>query len=185
MNYDSLNMSENQYELVKMCVDAWQLGIFWGLMYMQSRLFDADNAKSMEEELGVMPKYYDEILQLYYGKSIGSMIGEQIEPLYNFFIEYLKLVAARKRAQAAELKQQWLIAMEKAAHRLADLNPYWSANVWETTLTHMVQLLSNAIDSNIMGQYKKIGDIYLVLDRLATELGAYMGIGIIRQFNIP
>ena len=56
MDSQPLMFSETQYDLVQICIDAWRLGSFWSILYMQSRMFDGDNAKSMEEELSTIPK---------------------------------------------------------------------------------------------------------------------------------
>ena len=46
-------------------------------------------------------------------------------------------------------------------------------------------LLVGSIDMLILGTYRKVGLNYLMLERLAADLGSYMGLGIIRQFQIP
>ncbi len=57
--------------------------------------------------------------------------------------------------------------------------------MWSTMLRHMVTLLVGSIDMLILGTYRKVGLNYLMLERLAADLGSYMGLGIIRQFQIP
>ena len=74
MDSQPLMFSETQYDLVQICIDAWRLGSFWSILYMQSRMFDGDNAKSMEEELSAIPKQYGAILQPYYGPAVGTLI---------------------------------------------------------------------------------------------------------------
>ena len=184
MDSQPLMFSETQYDLVQICIDAWRLGSFWSILYMQSRMFDGDNAKSMEEELSAIPKQYGAILQPYYGPAVGTLISARIQTIYGFYIEYLDLVISRRRSRAEEVKQAWLLAADDAGQTISEQNPYWDAHMWSTMLRHMVTLLVGSIDMLILGTYRKVGLNYLMLERLAADLGSYMGLGIIRQFQI-
>ena len=47
METDSYTFTEAQLILLNASVNAWRGSSFWALMYMQSRLFDAENADSI------------------------------------------------------------------------------------------------------------------------------------------
>ena len=48
---DLYTFSEHQLILLNTCINAWRGSTFWALMYMQSRLFHAENVDSIYREL--------------------------------------------------------------------------------------------------------------------------------------
>ena len=47
---DLYTFSEHQLILLNTCINAWRGSTFWALMYMQSRLFHAENVDSIYRE---------------------------------------------------------------------------------------------------------------------------------------
>ena len=63
---DLYTFSEHQLILLNTCINAWRGSTFWALMYMQSRLFHAENVDSIYRELQAQPAQYDQIMERYY-----------------------------------------------------------------------------------------------------------------------
>ncbi len=180
---DSYTFSEQQLALFNDSVNAWRGSIFWALMYMQSKLFHADNVESIYYELQNQYKQYEAMMQKYYKLNLGTEVPAG-SPLYHYYATYLDYLSERKREQAEETRRKWLELDRLTATRLADLNPYWDASTWSTLFIHNTQMLCQAADEDLLGNYNAISRYYLILDRLAREMGEYMAVGIIRQFQV-
>ena len=61
----SYTFSEPQMTLLNDCVNAWRGSIFWALMYMQNRLFHAENVDSIYNALQLQYKQYEYIMSHY------------------------------------------------------------------------------------------------------------------------
>ena len=105
-------------------------------------------------------------------------------PLYRYYPAYLTYLDGRRRNLDDEIRLKWLELDRQTAAQLALLNPFWDSSVWGTLFVHNTELLCQAADQDLLGNYRAISNTYLVLDRLAREMGEYMGVGIIRQFQI-
>lgn len=184
METDSYTFTETQLILLNASVNAWRGSSFWALMYMQSRLFDAENADSIYQELQAQPAHYDQIMERYYGVSLTSGAAADGSPLYHYYDTYLEHLKQRQRRQAEQIRQQWLELNRLTAQRLAELNPHWESSLWGSMFTHNTNLLCRAADQDLLGNYRAISSSYLLLDRLAQEMGEYMATGIIRQFGV-
>ena len=154
---DLYTFSERQLILLNTCINAWRGSTFWALMYMQSRLFHAENVDSIYRELEAQPAQY---------------------------AAYLDSLDARQRSQAERIRCQWLDLNRLTAARLSALNPHWDASLWSSMFIHNTTLLCDAADQDLLGNYHAISASYLLLDQLACEMGEYMSVGIIRQFHI-
>lgn len=181
---DSYSFTERQYGLFTACIDSWRTTTFWTLMYMQSFLFDAKNTDNIGRELDTQPAQYELIFRHYYGEGFASIGRLSVEASPKYFKPFLTALKAGRGTEASEMKRRWLLEVESAAEKFARINPFWSAAVFKTMLTHYITLLCTSAENDVLGKYQEIGDTYLVLDRLAGELGEYMAVGIIRQFNI-
>ena len=167
---DLYTFSEHQLILLNTCINAWRGSTFWALMYMQSRLFHAENVDSIYRELQAQPAQYDQIMERYY--------------LAADYAAYLDALDARQRSQAERIRCQWLDLNRLTAARLSALNPHWDASLWSSMFIHNTTLLCDAADQDLLGNYHAISASYLLLDQLACEMGEYMSVGIIRQFHI-
>ena len=152
---DLYTFSERQLILLNTCINAWRGITFWALMYMQSRLFHAENVDSIYRELQAQPAQYDQIMERYYGIQLIVGAAAAGSPLYRYY-----------------------------AARLSALNPHWDASLWSSMFIHNTTLLCDAADQDLLGNYHAISASYLLLDQLACEMGEYMSVGIIRQFHI-
>lgn len=181
---DRYTFTERQLDLFTACIDSWRTTTFWSLMYMQSFLFGAANVDNIGHELDEQPAQYELIFKHYYGENFSSItrLNVQTEPKY--FKPYLVALKAGRGSEAARIKRGWLEEIKNAAEIFGSLNPFWNATEFNTMMSHFIRLLCSAAESDILGKYQEIGDVYLVLDRLAGDLGEYMAVGIIRQFNI-
>lgn len=181
---DSYTFTEAQLLLLSTCVNAWRGSTFWALMYMQSRLFHAENVDSIYQELQAQPAQYDQIMERYYGISLIRGAAAEGSPLYQYYAAYLDALDGRQRTQAGQIRSQWLALNQRTADRLAELNPHWDASLWSSMFVHNTNLLCQAADQDLLGNYRAISVSYLLLDRLAQEMGEYMATGIIRQFGV-
>ena len=163
---DLYTFSEHQLILLNTCINAWRGSTFWALMYMQSRLFHAENVDSIYRELQAQPAQYDQIMERYYGIQLITGTAAAGSPLYRYYAAYLDDL---NRLTAA---------------RLSALNPHWDASLWSSMFIHNTTLLCDAADQDLLGNYHAISASYLLLDQLACEMGEYMSVGIIRQFHI-
>ena len=118
-----------------------------------------------------------------YGGSLPSGAAADGSPLYHYYDTYLEHLKQRQRRQAEQIRQQWLELNRLTAQRLAELNPHWESSLWGSMFTHNTNLLCQAADQDLLGNYRAISSSYLLLDRLAQEMGEYMATGIIRQFG--
>ena len=146
METDSYTFTETQLILLNASVNAWRGSSFWALMYMQSRLFDAENADSIYQELQAQPAHYDQIMERYYGVSLTSGAAADGSPLYHYYDTYLEHLKQRQRRQAEQIRQQWLELNRLTAQRLAELNPHWESSLWGSMFTHNTNLLCQAAD---------------------------------------
>ena len=169
METDSYTFTEAQLILLNASVNAWRGSSFWALMYMQSRLFDAENADSIYQELQAQPAHYDQIMERYYGVSLTSGAAADGSPLYHYYDTYLEHLKQRQRRQAEQIRQQWLELNRLTAQRLAELNPHWESSLWGSMFTHNTNLLCQAADQDLLGNYRAISSSYLLLDRLAKR----------------
>ena len=179
----SYTFSGPQMALLNGCVNARRGSIFWALMYMQSRLFHAENVDSIYNALQLQYKQYEYIMSHYYQIRLDKEIPAG-SPLYRYYPAYLNYLDGRRRNLADEIRLKWLELDRQTAAQLALLNPFWDSSVWGTLFVHNTELLCQAADQDLLGNYRAISNTYLVLDRLAREMGEYMGVGIIRQFQI-
>ena len=169
---DLYTFSEHQLILLNTCINAWRGSTFWALMYMQSRLFHAENVDSIYRELQAQPA------QFITGTAAAG------SPLYRYYAAYLDALDARQRSQAERIRCQWLDLNRLTAARLSALTPHWDASLWSSMFIHNTTLLCDAADQDLLGNYHAISASYLLLDQLACEMGEYMSVGIIRQFHI-
>ena len=181
---DLYTFSEHQLILLNTCINAWRGSTFWALMYMQSRLFHAENVDSIYRELQAQPAQYDQIMERYYGIQLITGTAAAGSPLYRYYAAYLDALDARQRSQAERIRCQWLDLNRLTAARLSALNPHWDASLWSSMFIHNTTLLCDAADQDLLGNYHAISASYLLLDQLACEMGEYMSVGIIRQFHI-
>ncbi len=177
-------VTEQQLDLLSACIDSWRSSTFWVLMYLQSFLFRADNVGSIERELNEQPTQYAQIFGRFYGKEYTLLFHSNPHDTTGFLKQYLMAVSAKQRKDAAEIKKRWTAHAAHVSDRFGMLNPYWNASLWETMLTHYIDLICSCVDDDLLGRYQEIGDTYLVMDWLASDLGEYMATGIIKQFNI-
>ena len=81
---DLYTFSERQLILLNTCINAWRGSTFWALMYMQSRLFHAENVDSIYRELQAQPAQYDQIMERYYGIQLIVGAAAAGSPLYRY-----------------------------------------------------------------------------------------------------
>lgn len=124
---DLYTFSEHQLILLNTCINAWRGSTFWALMYMQSRLFHAENVDSIYRELQAQPAQYDQIMERYYGIQLITGTAAAGSPLYRYYAAYLDALDARQRSQAERIRCQWLDLNRLTAARLSALNPHWDA----------------------------------------------------------
>ena len=105
---DLYTFSEHQLILLNTCINAWRGSTFWALMYMQSRLFHAENVDSIYRELQAQPAQYDQIMERYYGIQLIVGAAAAGSPLYRYYAAYLDALDARQRSQAERIRRQWL-----------------------------------------------------------------------------
>lgn len=181
---DQYTFTERQLDLFRACIDSWRSTTFWALMYMQSFLFGATNVDNIGHELDTQPAQYALIFRQYYGKAFASVtsLNTELEP--QFFKPYLTALKEGRGTESAAIKRNWLAEIKKAAAIFGSMNPYWSATLFDTMLSHYVNLLCVSAENDILGKYQEIGNSYLILDRLAVDLGEYMAVGIIKQFQV-
>ena len=153
-------------------------------MYMQSRLFHAENVDSIYRELQAQPAQYDQIMERYYGIQLIVGAAAAGSPLYRYYAAYLDALDARQRSQAERIRCQWLDLNRLTAARLSALNPHRHATLSSSNNNHKTTLLRDHADQNLLRKYHPISASYLLLDQLACEMGEYMSVGIIRQFHI-
>ena len=153
-------------------------------MYMQSFLFGAANVENIGHELEEQPAQYELIFRHYYGKRFSEIARLSVENEPRYFKPYLAALKAGRGTEAAGIKQRWLAEMKEAADIFGSMNPFWNGAEFETMLSHYIKILCTAAENDILGTYQEIGYAYLVLDRLAGDLGEYMALGIIRQFHV-
>ena len=127
---DLYTFSEHQLILLNTCINAWRGSTFWALMYMQSRLFHAENVDSIYRELQAQPAQYDQIMERYYGIQLITGTAAAGSPLYRYYAAYLDALDARQRSQAERIRCQWLDLNRLTAARLSALNPHWDASLW-------------------------------------------------------
>ena len=151
---------------------------------MQSFLFGAINTENIGRELDAQPAQYDLIFRHYYGAAFSSIsrLSTEAEPKY--FKPFLSALKAGRGTEASEIERRWLAETKNAAAIFGALNPFWNTAEFETMLTHFIKLLCQSAENDMLGKYQKIGNSFLVLDRLAGDLGEYMAVGIIRQFHV-
>lgn len=178
------NATEKQLELVNASVSSWRCTTFWALMYMQSFLFDACNIEAIGQELATQPAQYEHIFSYYYGENFASNCNLYSEDEDGYFSSYLLELKAGHSPQAIEIKQQWLENVKGVAEEFCKRNPYWSGEIMHSMMAHFTELLCASAEDDMLGKYQHIGMHYLVLDRLAEELGLYIALGIIRQFGV-
>lgn len=176
--------SETQLKLAGACIDSWRTTTFWALMYMQSFLFDAKNIHNIGHELETQPAQYEIIFNHYYGQSFSSISHLSAETAPKYFKPFLTALKAGRGTEASEIRRSWLAEMRKASALFGAMNPFWDTAEFNSMLTHYVTLLCDSAENDILGKYQEIGTSYLVLCRLAGDLGEYMAMGIIRQFHI-
>ena len=104
---DLYTFSEHQLILLNTCINAWRGSTFWALMYMQSRLFHAENVDSIYRELQAQPAQYDQIMERYYGIQLIVGAAAAGSPLYRYYAAYLDALDARQRSQAERIRRQW------------------------------------------------------------------------------
>lgn len=91
---DLYTFSEHQLILLNTCINAWRGSTFWALMYMQSRLFHAENVDSIYRELQAQPAQYDQIMERYYGIQLITGTAAAGSPLYRYYAAYLDALDA-------------------------------------------------------------------------------------------
>ena len=182
---DLYTFSEHQLILLNTCINAWRGSTFWALMYMQSRLFHAENVDSIYRELQAQPAQYDQIMERYYGIQLITGTAAAGSPLYRYYAAYLDALDARQRSQAERIRCQWLDLNRLTAARLSALNPHWDASLWSSMFIHNTTLLCDAADQDLLGNYHAISASYLLLDQLACEMGEYMSVGSSGSFISP
>ena len=91
---DLYTFSERQLILLNTCINAWRGSTFWALMYMQSRLFHAENVDSIYRELQAQPAQYDQIMERYYGIQLIVGAAAAGSPLYRYYAAYLDALDA-------------------------------------------------------------------------------------------
>ena len=130
---DLYTFSEHQLILLNTCINAWRGSTFWALMYMQSRLFHAENVDSIYRELQAQPA---QIMERYYGIQLITGTAAAGSPLYRYYAAYLDALDARQRSQAERIRCQWLDLNRLTAARLSALNPHWDASLWSSMFIH-------------------------------------------------
>ena len=153
---DLYTFSEHQLILLNTCINAWRGSTFWALMYMQSRLFHAENVDSIYRELQAQPAQYDQIMGATMASSSLSVPRRQATPLYRYYAAYLDALDARWRSQAERIRRQWLDLNRLTAARLSALNPHWDASLWSNMFIHNTTLLCDAADQDLLGNYHAI-----------------------------
>ena len=184
---DSLGIyrvTEQQLDLFSACINSWRSSTFWALMYLQSFLFGASNVASIEQEVSDLPTLYAQIFERFYGAKYASLFSSNPHHNDSFLKQYMTELVTKQRRAAAETKKRWLDYAIFVSERFGMLNPHWSASIWEPMLTHYIELICACADDDLLGKYQEVGDTYLILDGLSSDLGEYMAIGIIKQFNI-
>ena len=100
---DLYTFSEHQLILLNTCINAWRGSTFWALMYMQSRLFHAENVDSIYRELQAQPAQYDQIMERYYGIQLITGTAAAGSPLYRYYAAYLDALDALDARQRSRL----------------------------------------------------------------------------------
>ena len=157
-------LTPEQYEVLASCANIWRHNVFWSLMALQQKLFSLPNAPVSEKEVLDLAGRYAELFRQYYGPNTARRIGSAAEP--------------------CPAEDDWVESARGIARELSTLNDFWREREWRAMLIHQIDILASEAKSTAAGDYSQTPLNYDVLDGICTEMGNYMALGLIRQFEI-
>lgn len=143
---------------------------FGNLAYYNDRMYD--NIEAFETELA---KHYDNDDT----KSYGLLMRNHILSKLKFLIDYQKGDMAAAGTDRAEWQKNAVLWAE----RLAQMNPYWDRQVWESLLLEHIQLTEGAIINEVTYRIPDPEATAMIEEQIA-QLADYMANGIIQQFGL-
>ncbi len=177
-------LTPEQYEVLASCANIWRHNVFWSLMALQQKLFSLPNAPVSEKEVLDLAGRYAELFRQYYGPNTARRIGSAAERYYRLYLSYLEEICLKSGKEPCPAEDDWVESARGIARELSTLNDFWREREWRAMLIHQIDILASEAKSTAAGDYSQTPLNYDVLDGICTEMGNYMALGLIRQFEI-
>lgn len=184
LNSAGTNMSPEQYRVLSSCQKVWRRNVFWSFLYLQSKLFCCPNTAVIGDDLLDLSGEYGTLLAQYYGYEPGRLFSKNIYRHFEFYILYIDSLAGGKPEEADTALKQWQENSFLLVDQLSELNPNWRELEWRGMLTQEMQILQDAAQRSLAGDFEDLRFSVDIYDNIAAEIADYMAVGMIRQFSI-
>lgn len=174
--YTPINIMNRMREL-------WEEHSFWTREYIVSAVDELNDLQPVTDRLLRNPTDFGDALEPFYGR--GAREFERL--LRDHLLLAAQLVADAKKGdtQAAErTRTLWYQNADRIAALLANLNPYWSYDLWRDMLFMHLGLVEDEATKRLMGQYAEGIMVFDNAEKQARQMADLLSRGIIRQFRL-
>ena len=177
------HITYGQMNLINTLRELWMELPMWRRAYLVSFNANLEDLSVINDRLYKAPTNIGDVLEPFFGRTIGRTIEDFIRQEIIIWIEILRAEKAGDTEVINENTQRMYQNADQMAAYLAQVNPYWDEETWkrlfyeyyETTLLEMVDVLS--------GRNERAITLYESMQNQALNIADYMARGLIAYFT--
>lgn len=180
----SEDISKAQVNLSNYIRMLWEQHITWTRLTILSLVFGLPDVDLVTNRLLQNPKDFEALLKPLYGDKTASRFEELFTNHLVIAAELVKAAKAGNNKAAEDAEKKWYANAEEIAAFLADINPYWSQEMWRTMLFEHLALTKDEAVDVLTGKYSEGISAYDQIETQALEMADLMTDGIVNQFSV-
>lgn len=163
----------------------WRNLATWTAIYLVSAYGSYPNQQAVSEKLYEAPLEYGNFMRLVFGnpdtEDYINILSMYIITLQNLFHAQLRGDEEAVNTYARQLYQN----IDLRAEFLAQLNPYWQKETWQSLLYHYNNLIMELSMTLLLNDFVKNIEVFDRLLSYSSVIGDYFSEGIIQYLGLP
>lgn len=160
----------------------WEQHIAWTRMTIISMVENLPDTDAVTNRLLRNPTDFAMILKFFYGDEAALKFEELFKNHLIIASELVKAATKGDSKAAEDAEKRWYENADEIAAFLADLNPFWSEDMWKEMMYDHLALTKSEATNRIQKNYEQDITIYDEIENQAMKMADLMSQGIIRQF---
>lgn len=160
----------------------WEQHVVWTRLTIISIIFGLPDIDLVTNRLLRNPKDIAASLEPLYGDRVASRFEDLFTSHLVIAADLVKAAKAGDTGAAADAEKRWYANADEIAAFLGSINPYWSAQQWQSMLHEHLALTKSEAVNILTGKYAEGIAVFDQIEKQALEMADVMVYGIIQQF---
>ncbi len=182
---DSFNTcyTKAQVSLLSRLRTLWEQHVFWTRSFIISTASELGDLDVVTKRLLRNPADFAEVFAMFYDNETAQTFQELLTQHLLIGADLVNAAKNNDMKKAQEAREKWYQNADEIAVFLAETNPYWDRNIWQTLLYDHLEMTEKEAVLRLSQRYEEDVAIFDIIEREALEMADYMFHGFISQFD--